>query len=244
MRGRVHRRGKGWAFVVDVGIDPVTGKRRQRTKGGFPTRKAAEAGMREVLNSVDEGSSVSPSAAQLFPLHRSRPPTVDGVRPGSVAYGLDWQDGVVGVYLTVYCRLDVPSDLTVLLEDGHSPVERCVRVSSGSPGPGRSWEVYDLTSPAQASPLSMEVHHGRHLGDELGEAVRLLPAVGFRDRVIAHLTDTVATVAFKLSLVKDEELFFGAVEAMTTMAGGLVFCEGDPAGFYDNVRGQPFLTLS
>jgi integrase len=65
MRGRVHRRGKGWAFVVDVGIDPVTGKRRQRTKGGFPTRKAAEAAMREVLNSVDEGSYVSRSTLKV-----------------------------------------------------------------------------------------------------------------------------------------------------------------------------------
>ena len=65
MRGRVHRRGTGWAFVVDVGIDPVTGKRRQRTKGGFPTRKLAEAGMREVLNSVDEGSYVSRSTLKV-----------------------------------------------------------------------------------------------------------------------------------------------------------------------------------
>lgn len=61
VRGRVHRRGARWAYVVDVGRDPVTGKRRQRTKSGFPTRKAAEEGLREVLTSVAEGSYVARS---------------------------------------------------------------------------------------------------------------------------------------------------------------------------------------
>ena len=61
MRGRVHKRGKGWAYVVDVGHDPVTGRRRQRTKSGFATKKLAEEGLREVLTSVAEGAYVARS---------------------------------------------------------------------------------------------------------------------------------------------------------------------------------------
>ncbi len=61
VRGRVHRRGKGWAYVVDLGHDPVTGRRRQRTKSGFATRKAAEEGLRELLTSLAEGSYVARS---------------------------------------------------------------------------------------------------------------------------------------------------------------------------------------
>lgn len=43
MQGRVFRRGNGWSYTVDVGMDPATGRRRQRMKGGFATSKAAEA---------------------------------------------------------------------------------------------------------------------------------------------------------------------------------------------------------
>ena len=39
MRGSVKKRGRTYTYVVDIGSDPLTGKRRQRTKGGFRTRK-------------------------------------------------------------------------------------------------------------------------------------------------------------------------------------------------------------
>ena len=65
MQGRIHRRGKAWAFVVDVGFDPVRGRRRQRTRSGFATRKAAEESLRQLLTSVAEGAYVANSAARL-----------------------------------------------------------------------------------------------------------------------------------------------------------------------------------
>ena len=66
MRGRVFRReGKKWAFVVDVGVDPSTGRRRQQMKGGFATRAAAEDALRALLTSVDQGSYVSRSNVTL-----------------------------------------------------------------------------------------------------------------------------------------------------------------------------------
>jgi hypothetical protein len=40
VQGRVFRRdAKKWAYVVDVGVDPSTGKRKQQTKSGFATRR-------------------------------------------------------------------------------------------------------------------------------------------------------------------------------------------------------------
>jgi integrase len=56
----VHRRGKSWAYVVDVGRDPATGRRRQQTKSGFRTKRAAEGAMSELIGSVADGSYVAP----------------------------------------------------------------------------------------------------------------------------------------------------------------------------------------
>jgi hypothetical protein len=36
MRGSVRKRGSTYSYWLDIGSDPVTGKRRQRTKGRFP----------------------------------------------------------------------------------------------------------------------------------------------------------------------------------------------------------------
>ena len=49
MRGHVTRRGKTCSYVIDVGADPSTGKRRQRTKGGFATKAAAETAVRAAI---------------------------------------------------------------------------------------------------------------------------------------------------------------------------------------------------
>nr|WP_240456654.1 Arm DNA-binding domain-containing protein [Virgibacillus halodenitrificans] len=36
------RRKNAVDFVIDIGIDPVTGKRKQKTKGGFTTKQETE----------------------------------------------------------------------------------------------------------------------------------------------------------------------------------------------------------
>src|SRR5919106_6348152 len=60
-RGSVMKRGSTWSVVLDVGPDPATGKRRQKWKGGFRTRKAAEAALRELVAGVDAGRYVERS---------------------------------------------------------------------------------------------------------------------------------------------------------------------------------------
>jgi integrase len=65
MRGHVHKRGSTWGYVVDVGRDPATGKRKQRTKSGFRTRTAAEDALTEVLNEIRSGTVVAPTSVTL-----------------------------------------------------------------------------------------------------------------------------------------------------------------------------------
>jgi integrase len=64
-RGSVRKRGSTWTVVVDVGPDPVTGRRRQKSTGGFRTRKAAEAGLRELSAAVDAGRYVERSTTTV-----------------------------------------------------------------------------------------------------------------------------------------------------------------------------------
>ena len=50
MRGSVVKRGRTWSYVVDIGRDPESGRRRQRWKGGFPTKREAELALNRALN--------------------------------------------------------------------------------------------------------------------------------------------------------------------------------------------------
>ena len=54
MRGSVVKRGRTWSYVVDVGRDPESGRRRQRWKGGFATERGPRE-LRRTLDAVDAG---------------------------------------------------------------------------------------------------------------------------------------------------------------------------------------------
>jgi integrase len=61
MRGYVYQRGETWTFVVDVGRDPITGKRKQKSKGGFQRKRDAEAALRKLLSEIDENRYIEHS---------------------------------------------------------------------------------------------------------------------------------------------------------------------------------------
>lgn len=65
MHGHVYKRGSAWTYVADSGRDPATGRRRQRSKGGFATRKTAEAAMREYLHGREAGQLGEPTSATV-----------------------------------------------------------------------------------------------------------------------------------------------------------------------------------
>jgi integrase len=61
MKGTVFKRGNTWTYVVDIGRDSKTGKRKQKSKGGFRTKKEADSSLRKVLLEVEEDRYLEPS---------------------------------------------------------------------------------------------------------------------------------------------------------------------------------------
>ena len=57
-RGSVFKRSGGWAYKVDTGFHPETGKRRQSVKQGFRTKREAENALAGVQNTVIDGTVV------------------------------------------------------------------------------------------------------------------------------------------------------------------------------------------
>ncbi len=55
MRGSVKKYGQSWCVTFDLGIDPATGKRRQKRKRGFATRKEAEAALTKMISDAEDG---------------------------------------------------------------------------------------------------------------------------------------------------------------------------------------------
>lgn len=59
MRGRICKRGSTWTVVYDE--PPTNGKRRQRTKGGFATRREAQAHLTDQLARLGSGTYAAPA---------------------------------------------------------------------------------------------------------------------------------------------------------------------------------------
>jgi len=84
MRGSVYKRGSTWTWHIDVGVDPVTGKRKQQTKGGFKTRRECQAALNEALTALRSGAFVEPSKRTLGSfLVDEWLPAVHNVRPST-----------------------------------------------------------------------------------------------------------------------------------------------------------------
>lgn len=58
MKGSFYKRGSTWSYMLDVGTDPVTGKRKQKSKGGFKTKKEAQAAAALILTEFNTGTYV------------------------------------------------------------------------------------------------------------------------------------------------------------------------------------------
>ncbi|PGS99432.1 Arm DNA-binding domain-containing protein, partial [Bacillus cereus] len=63
MKGSVKKDKKTgkYFYTVDIGIDPLTGKRKQKKKRGFITKKEAENALTKLLSEVHTGAYVEPS---------------------------------------------------------------------------------------------------------------------------------------------------------------------------------------
>ncbi|WP_139490112.1 site-specific integrase [Brevibacillus dissolubilis] len=65
MKGYFRKRGSTWSFTIDLGRDEKTGKRKQKTKSGFKTKKDAERACNELINQMNKGLYVEPSTTTL-----------------------------------------------------------------------------------------------------------------------------------------------------------------------------------
>ena len=69
MTGSVFQRnpgpGRPWTIKYEGPRDPASGKRRQRWKGGFATKKEAERGLRQALAAMDRGDFIAPTNQTL-----------------------------------------------------------------------------------------------------------------------------------------------------------------------------------
>jgi integrase len=50
--------GSTWSLVIDIGRDPATGRRKQKTKGGFHTKQEAEAAAAALIYELSQGTYV------------------------------------------------------------------------------------------------------------------------------------------------------------------------------------------
>jgi integrase len=65
MKGHVSKRGNTWAYWFDIDPDPLTGKRRQRTKSGFRSDKDAWKACRDAITDYEKGHVVKPSRRRV-----------------------------------------------------------------------------------------------------------------------------------------------------------------------------------
>ncbi|MBY0098687.1 Arm DNA-binding domain-containing protein [Mesobacillus maritimus] len=49
MKGYIIKRGLTWTFQLDIGKDPITGKRLRKSVGGFKTKKECENALQQLL---------------------------------------------------------------------------------------------------------------------------------------------------------------------------------------------------
>ncbi|WP_260989897.1 site-specific integrase [Paenibacillus xylanexedens] len=59
MKGSFYKRGSTWSYMIDIGIDPLSGKRKQKSKGGFKTKKEAQLAAAELISEMNKGQYVA-----------------------------------------------------------------------------------------------------------------------------------------------------------------------------------------
>lgn len=53
--GYIRKKDNGWSFTVSLGLDPITMKYKQKSKGGFKTKKECQIAMTELESKINKG---------------------------------------------------------------------------------------------------------------------------------------------------------------------------------------------
>jgi integrase len=126
MRGFVRKRGSTYTWYFDV-PDPMTGKRRQYSKGGFRTKRECQQALNEALSTLRTGTFVEPSQRTVAGflveewLPAMRPPRV---RPSTwLSYRKNVERHIVPALGHLPLQRLTPAQLTAfyrgLLSSGH-----------------------------------------------------------------------------------------------------------------------------
>ena len=59
------RSGK-WSYTFEIGLDPVSGKRKQRNRSGFSTKKAAQLEAARIEQEISDGLYVKESNKYFY----------------------------------------------------------------------------------------------------------------------------------------------------------------------------------
>jgi hypothetical protein len=59
MQGYFRKRGSLWSFSLDIGRDPRTGKRKQKTVSGFKTKKEAQIAAAALQQEINQGTFIA-----------------------------------------------------------------------------------------------------------------------------------------------------------------------------------------
>jgi hypothetical protein len=117
MRGSVRKRGTTWTWYLDAPPDPLTGRRRQASKGGFRTKREAQQALNEALARLRDGTlrpTVPAHPRELPPgewLPAVRPPRV---RPSTwESYRMNAETHIVPALGHLTLQRLTPAQLTV-----------------------------------------------------------------------------------------------------------------------------------
>ena len=125
MRGGVFKRGKTWSYTIYLGRDPATGKKRYKQQGGFPTKRACEDALRQLVDRVRAGDYAEAGSTTVSAFFdRWLEATTPTVRPTTAASYRALLDTHVrptlgGVKLARLTGLDLSSLYGSLLASGY-----------------------------------------------------------------------------------------------------------------------------
>lgn len=87
MRGHIRKRGATWTYVIEIGRHPATGRRRQKWRSGFRTRREAQRALAEDLARINRGAYVEASRLTVAAFLRDEwlPSVATAVRPSTHA---------------------------------------------------------------------------------------------------------------------------------------------------------------
>jgi hypothetical protein len=171
MRGSVRKRGTTWTWYL-FELAPVTGKRQQRSKGGFRTKRECQEALNEALARLREGTFVPPSQRTLGSflldewLPAVRPPSV---RPSTwLSYRMNAETHIVPALGHLPLQRLTPAQLTAfyrsLLDhgrrDGGGLAPKTVRNIHGELHTALKDAMRWGTSPATSPPRPTCQGHG------------------------------------------------------------------------------------